>query len=96
MNGLVNKTPFFLILSGIFAFTVLVALSIDSGAPPPAGVPVQGLDKAWEAFSHVRGAASTGFVAIGAFLWLFSAVLWRLKWFYPWLITQRDITRWRD
>jgi hypothetical protein len=92
MNGLVKKTPFFIILSGIFALVTLIVLSIDGSAPPPGGVSHQAFGGVWATFTHMRGAAATGFVAIGAFLWLFSTFLWRVKWVYPWLVAHRDIT----
>jgi hypothetical protein len=49
MNGLVNKTPFFLILSGIFALTVALSLAWDPTARSPstlagAGSPAGPLD----------------------------------------------------
>src|SRR5215204_1180577 len=89
MNGLVVKEAFFLILSAIFAVTVLVVLGVTDTA---SNSPPEGFDKIWSTFNQFKGAAASGFVAIGAFLWLFSTFLWRFKWFYPWLVMHRDIS----
>lgn len=96
MNGLVNKAPFFAILSAIFALATAIALAA-SKPPPPASGSAEGVLEAithlWANFENLKGAAAVGFTAVGAFLWLFSIRLWRIEWlFHPWLVTQRDIT----
>ena len=94
MNGLINKTSFFLILSVIFALAVALAVTFDPLTTENAAVPplLDRLKNFWMHLSHLRLAAATAFSALAIFISVFSIWLWKLTIFYPWLVTHRDLT----
>ena len=97
MNGLVNKAIFFLLLGGIFALAAALAIALGppiaiASTAPISGTFIERLRNFYSNFAHLRLAAVTAFTSLGVFIWFFATWLWRLRVFYPWLVTQRDFT----